>query len=397
MEKKIKLKLEEIVRCVLDGIENNDIKNTTGLYNGQFGILLFLYYYSIYSNNKKNIRSFTDAYAEKLVNQLYSERIPTFCSGLSGILYLFEYLREQQFIDIDMDDVEMEFNQYLIYCMEQFISVRNYDFMHGALGIGLYFLKNKKNKQTVLKLIEFLNDTANKDHKNNIYKWKSLLNEDGAIGYNISLCHGISSIVLFMSRTITNHIEHDKSSELLEGAVNYLLSQEIDNNLYGSYFPSQSLENENSYLGRSRMGWCYGDLGVAYSIYVAGKTLNRKEWIEKGMHILIDSTERKNANENYVADAGLCHGSAGIAMVYKRLFLETENQLFLETSRFWLNQTLLFSNHADGLSGYKSYRGRDKESECDYSLLSGISGIGLMYTSYLMRDKQTWDEMFLLS
>ena len=397
MEEKIKIKLEEIVKCVVDGIENNTIDNTTGLYDGKFGILLFLYYYASYSGDKK-IRAFTDNYAEKISDALWTERIPTFCSGLSGILYVVEFLREQHFIDIDIDDADNDLNHYLIHSMDRFMDNRYYDFMHGALGIGLYFMKQGKEIKPVLKLIDFLYDTAEKDPQKKIFKWKSITNMDeGTVGYNIALSHGISSIVLFLARVITNRIEHDKLHDLLEGAVNYLLSQEIDVNLYGSYFPPQSLENENSFIGKSRLGWCYGDLGVAYSIWYAGKTLGNKGWSDKGMNILINSTERKEVIDNYVFDAGLCHGSAGIAMVYNRLFLETNSTLFLNAYYYWLELTLMFSTFIDGLAGYKTFQGSDKESERDYNLLTGVSGIGLMFVSYLLNNKQKWDELFLLS
>jgi len=396
MKDKVKIKLEEIVKCIVDGIENDAIEKTIGLYNGKFGILLFLYYYSYYSGDKK-MRSFADNFAEKIVDDLWTERIPTFCSGLSGVLYLFEFLREQQFIDIDLENADAEFDNYLIHCMERFMEEIYYDFMHGALGIGLYFMKKGDNIEPVLKLIDFLYDTAEKDFDNMVFKWKSVIQiEEGTIGYNIALSHGIASIVLFLSRAVSSRIEHNKLLALLEGAVNYMLSQGIDVEKYGSYFPPQSLENENSFIGKSRLGWCYGDLGIAYSIWYAGKAIDKKDWINLGMNILLNSIERKDTNTNFVSDAGLCHGSAGIAMVYNRLFLETANPVFLEASHYWIKQTLMFATYADGLAGYKSYQGQHKESECDYNLLTGISGIGLMLLSYLLNDKQKWDEMFLL-
>jgi len=357
--------------------------------------LLFLYYYSEYTDNQI-FRSFADGFAEKILDELWTERIPTFCSGLSGILYLIVFLREQCFIDIDIEEVENDFHLYLNNCIDRFIDERKYDYMHGALGIGLYFLKHKRDIQPVLKLIDFLFDTAEKNDENTIFKWKCVINKEGDIGYNIALSHGISSIVLFLSRVFAAHIEHDKLYMILEGAINYLLSQERNAEQYGSFFPSQSSENENAYLGCSRLAWCYGDLGVAYSIWYAGKALNNKAWIDKGLNILTYSTKRKNSKDNLLVDAGLCHGSAGIAMVYNRLFIETENPVFMEAYHYWLGQTMLYATYSDGLAGYKTYQGPEKESECDYNLLTGVSGIGLMFLSYLFNENRAWDEMFLL-
>jgi hypothetical protein len=77
------------------------------------------------------------------------------------------------------------------------------------------------------------------------------------------------------------------------------------------------------------------------------------------------------------------------------MFLETNRNEFTEATQYRLNQTLRFSSFEDGLAGYKTYF--LKEWKSDYSLLTGISGIGLVLTSCINDDKQNWDEMFLLS
>jgi len=96
-----------------------------------------------------------------------------------------------------------------------------------------------------------------------------------------------------------------------------------------------------------------------------------------------------------VRDAGICHGSAGIALLYHRMFLETHCSEFKEATEFWIQQTLEFSRFEDGLAGYKTWQ---KEGwKCDYSLLAGIAGIGLVLLFYLENNQQTWDELFLIS
>ena len=82
-------------------------------------------------------------------------------------------------------------------------------------------------------------------------------------------------------------------------------------------------------------------------------------------------------------------------MIYHRMYLETDCDEFRNTAQYWINQTLNFASFEDGLAGYKS-RVIDGWV-CDYSLLMGISGIGLVFLSYLENDLQAWDEMLLLS
>lgn len=391
MKNAIRVNLDQIADCIYNKIQNGSLEDGNGLYSGNFGILLFLFYYSRYSQSPKYI-SLVDSFSESLMSELGSKiDLHTYCSGLSGILYLFEFLRENEFIDIDIDEVESDLENYLIREMRKDIQNHNYDFMHGSLGVGLYFLKKKTNELIIHELIEFLYSTAEIDRVNKIAKWKSVIDiKTHKIGYNIALSHGISSIVIFLSRVVAGGSKDIRVKELLEYSVNYLLSQEIDFQLYGSHFPIQSKENIN----KSRLAWCYGDLGIALSLWQAGKAMNKDEWKNKALEIFIDSTKRLSPSENNVFDAGLCHGSAGIVMIYRRMYIETGRSEFLSATNYWVRQTLDIARFEDGLAGYKTYR---KDSWiCDNSLLEGISGVGLMFTSYLLDDMQEWDDMFLL-
>ena len=280
--------------------------------------------------------------------------------------------------------------------MRNDIHQQRYDFMHGALGVGLYFLKKGTNIEYIQELVDFLYATAEKDADNQIFKWESVVDyEKNITGYNLALSHGISSIIVFLSRVIESSIVDEKVIEMLSNAVNYVLSQQKDFLQFGSYFPSYLSKDSSEPISKSRLAWCYGDLGIGIALWQAGKAVDKTEWKNKGLEILLQSVQRRNLAENYVQDAGICHGCAGIAMIYHRLFLETRRNEFREITYHWLKQTLDFSRFEDGLAGYKSLI--LNRWEHDYSLLMGISGIGLMLLSLLEDDKQDWDEMFLLS
>ena len=396
MNIEIKQKIDLIVECIFTKIQKSE-EESFGLYTGGFGLLLFLFYYSRYFKNKKHTL-LTEKYAERLLNQfIEKEKLHTFCSGLSGILYLFEFLRENDYIDMDVSNAQPVLDNYLVSRMKQDIQQRYYDFMHGALGVGLYFLKKGTHPEYIQELIEFLYHTAEKEPDNQIFKWESvvLINEENRSTYNLALSHGISSIIIFLSRVIESGISDKKIIEMLSCAVNYVLSQKKDSSQFGSCFPNYILINSTNPLSKSRLAWCYGDLGIGIALWQAGKAIDKMEWKDKGLEILFQSTKRRHYDESFVMDAGICHGSAGITMIYRRMYLETHRDEFKEVTLYWLNQTLNFSRFEDGLAGYKAFL---KDGWIpDYSLLTGISGIGLVFMSCLFDDVQTWDEMFLLS
>jgi len=395
MTQSTSLKLDEIAESIFARIERKDFFSSSGLYDSEFGILLFLYYYSKYSN-KLGYVSQTDSFAEELIEKAFAEiQTYTFCSGMAGILYVIQFLKEENFIDIDISDAELEYDNYFINHIRNDFRNGHYDFMHGALGVGLYFLKVGKHEQEITEILDFLYNTAEKDNQNQIFKWKSIISwEEQEMGYNISLSHGMASVILFLCRVIdSNHKEKEKALEMLNGAINYVLSQKIDEKIYGSHFPPQSLDN-NKPIYTSRLAWCYGDLGVAYALWYAGKTTKDITLQNKGLNILLDSTKKRESSDTMIIDAGICHGSVGLAMIYRRMYIETDIEIFGEAVKYWIQVSLSFSKFDDGLAGYKSFY-IDKWVN-DYCLLSGIAGIGLMFISFLMDDNQKWDEIFLL-
>jgi len=397
MKELIKQKIDEIAECIFKKIENTEEEiESFGLYSGEFGILLFLFFYSRYSKNEKH-RLITEDYAERLFYRFLNEtKRHTFCDGLSGILYLFEFLREHDFIDMDISDSQPLLDNYLIARMRHNIQQSYYDFMHGALGVGLYFLKKGTNPECIRELIDYLYQTAEKDTGAQIFKWESIIDyEKNRIGYNLSLSHGISSIIIFLSRVVNSGEKNTRVLEMLSGSVNYVLSHQKDFMQFGYYFPHYIITNFQEPVIKSRLAWCYGDLGIGMALWQAGKTFDNSGWKEMGLKVLIQSTHRQNYDETLISEAGICHGSAGLAMIYRRKYIETGRDEFKTVAYFWLSQTLKFSQFEDGLAGYKSFM--KNEWKWAYSLLTGIAGIGLVLLSCMEDNKQIWDEMFLLS
>jgi lantibiotic modifying enzyme len=395
IESIIKLKIDLIAECIFKK-KQKDAKEDFGLYSGQFGILLFLLYYSMYTQDKRYV-SFTENYAKKILQQfIEKEKRHTFCSGFSGILYLFEFLREKDIIDLDIREVQPLLDNYIVFNMRHDMQQKYYDFMHGALGVGLYFIKRKTNLEYIHELIDFLYFTAEKDAKRQIFKWESIINsEKNLTGYNLALSHGISSIIIFLVRVIRSGVINDKIREMLIGAINFVLSNQKDYAQFGSFFPSFILKSSPEEDFKSRLGWCYGDLGVGIALFQSGNTMSQTDWKEKGVEILLQSTCRRSFDQTKINEAGICHGSAGIAMIYQRMFLETGYDQFKNAIPYWIQQTLNYSKFEDGLVGYKTFE--NKEWKCDFSLLTGISGIGLVLLSYIDKTAHNWDEMFLIT
>lgn len=210
------------------------------------------------------------------------------------------------------------------------------------------------------------------------------------------MSHGISSIIAVLSKLYKKDIEKKKTKIMIEGAVNYLLQQKLPHHQYISIFPNLALESMDT-LYPSRLAWCYGDLGISVAIWHASQALNNKEWEKEAVNILLHTAKRRDLKENGVVDAGLCHGAAGIAHIFNRMYGYTGIEELKETSDYWFDQTLKMARFEDGLAGFKAWQGEDKGWLNEAGLLEGIAGIGLALISAVSDIEPAWDECLLLS
>lgn len=390
---------------IINTLENRAFDNTNSLLNsGNTGTALLLYYYWLHSRDDRYLErgnSFIMRNFE-LFGEYHSE-IHSLCNGTAGFRWVVNHLISNGFIEGDSNELFSEDDALLYSSMIRDINDGQYDFLHNAIGVGLYFL-NRNNKQSltyVEALISGLDKIAEADKYG--IKWRSLFSiseTEGKNVYNLSLSHGMASIILFLCKAYKNKIATKKSKKLICGAVSFILSHKLDNPAsdYSSFFPSVVFANDNQPVGGSRLAWCYGDLGIGFALWQAAKTMHNNEWEKVALDVLLHSAARKDPVKERVTDAGICHGAAGIAHIYNRMYQYTGIQTFKETAIFWLQDTLDKAVFPDGLAGYKAWHVPQKGGWQPRSgLLEGVSGIGLVLLSAMSDVEPKWDECLLLS
>ncbi|MCL1866252.1 MAG: lanthionine synthetase C family protein, partial [Oscillospiraceae bacterium] len=372
-----------------------------GLHAGTSGIALFIAYYDhIIHREKEASLKVIDILKYNIKCIDFGNRQHTICDGISGFGWLCEHLRKLGILN--REDIEFldDLDPFLYKMMMTDMQNGNYDYLHGALGVGTYFLSRFEKKKVSKYLYDLLAELENSGIicENGAIKWISVLkSETGEKGYNISLSHGMSSIAAFLIRLHKLNFETDRVDKLLTRTINYLLDQITYTEGSISYFPSYSKES-NTGNNYSRLGWCYGDLGIAHVLWQVAVVLRNKEWENIAIQILKHNTYRHDLHENGINDAGLCHGSAGVAQIFWNLYLNTDLQEFRETTDYWLNVTMQMSKYKDGLAGFKAWRTEKFGGPINSnSFLEGIAGIGLFLLSYLKSDMITWDGCLMLS
>ncbi len=386
--------IEEIAEIIVKRNKKQEFSHI-GFLDGSMGEIFFLYYYSLINPSyKEHAESALYKLLEGLPN-FSNLPVYTYCNGLAGLGASLHILDKSGFIETSQEIFE-DIDLILEHALSKEIIANNYDFLHGSIGIGIYFLKlykinPKKSLLQIEKLLDYLEKVALFDKEDGI-KWGRIKNSK--VEYDISLSHGMSSIIVFLSQvTYLEEIDNTRVIKMLNMAINYVLSQRIDVQQHGSYFPYVAIESSD-FLRKSRLAWCYGDLGIAIALWQAGNALDRNDIRSFSIEVLRYNSTRKDLESNLVMDAGICHGTAGISQIFYRMYKETQIEQFLETYEYWNDQTKSMSYHKVGLAGYMAFDIRHNKWYNTRSLLEGISGIGLSLLSTINAD---WDEAILLS
>jgi len=396
-QKKIKEKIFEIYASI-----NEHKSENIGLLNGESGVSLFHFYYGLFSQNeeysKKGIQSIFNSV--ELINTNLEHY--SYCSGLSGFLWSLNHLVTSGFIDQDeVADLQNDFDTFIYKVMLNDIKHENFDFLHGAIGHGIYFIERlKHNKDIELYLNELLDGLENKSIKeiDGSMKWLSVVDhQTGLQAYNLSLSHGVASIIAFLAKLVKHNFNTEKAYSMLQNSLQFLLKNIKDPCLDGYYFPS-FIYKDNTHPKQGRLAWCYNDLGIANVLFWVSEIIKDEDLKQKSIEILLYHSNTRNLKMASVFDAGLCHGTAGIAHIYNRMYRNTRIEKFKETHDFWIEETLKMAYHKDGFAGYKTWNDEKLGGwENELGILEGIAGIALALLSSIFDEDLSWDECLLLS
>jgi lantibiotic modifying enzyme len=387
-------------------IEKSDTIKGVGLLTGKSGSLLFMYEYYKATGNEEVLD-----YIFILLNEIFDllensidEFKLSFANGLAGILWLINYIQKDNVIEIDATDLGEDVQDVLYQQMCLHLKSGHYDYLHGGGGIGLCFmgLDSDKSSNYIRSFFAgLINAAIIKDSLKPEIAWShfdnvvNVLNEGN---YNMGLAHGLPSIILLLLKIPDNLVDPETRRYYISGCANFILSNKILAVDSLSIFPWEVSENSGTAnTSASRLAWCYGDPGVGFSLLKAGYGLNDRELKNEALNILKHAAQRRDPEENMLVDADLCHGTAGVAFIFNKVYQLTGDAIFKEASMFWLAETLkLYNPDTDG-PGFLTWNGSIRSMVEDYSLLVGLSGVGLSLLSFVSDNYPGWDEILLLS
>jgi lantibiotic modifying enzyme len=316
----------------------------------------------------------------------------SFSSGGAGFAWVTAFLKKRHFIEWDLGEELSDLDEFLFTEAMAQLQADALDYLHGSMGILHYFTTRMDEVKIMLyadTFIEALYAKAIRDDKG--IRFRSFITKPVAREeYNFSLSHGLSGMLMILMNAWPLSKNKKMIEEMVADGVKYLLHYrkdiDYDNEQY-NFFPFTINEQTRGIVESNRLAWCYGDLNQVLLLNRAGKLLKQNNYIRLAQLIGLQTLMRNDYTMTLAGDSHFCHGTAGLAQVYKILYDATDQPGYKKGQDFWIEQTILFLEKELPAGKYKGH---------EHDLLEGLPGVGLTLLSYISEQPLDWSTSLLL-
>jgi hypothetical protein len=220
--------------------------------------------------------------------------------------------------------------------------------------------------------------------------------EQGMQGYyKLSAAHGCLGTSAALAAAISAGFTAPAARSMAMSSARFVLSQELPA-ASPDLFPSIA----GALLPKLTGGWCDGDTGIAALLTHIGNALDCDELHAEALRIArleagrrVRDVEPPN-RRNYM----LCHGSAGRAHIFNRLYQSTGESCFAEAAIYWIELTLSLRTAGQGTGGFLVDEQRKDGARPNVrGFLMGAAGLGLVLTAASFAIAPEWDRILVLS
>jgi lantibiotic modifying enzyme len=394
-----------------DMVEPYRIARAASLAHGASGIALFYAYLSQVPGANPQFADEADRFISYACDAL--ETVPMgggLYRGLSGIDWAVQHL--QGFIHEDESydpetDPNADIDQILL---DHWSKPEKFDLWEGCIGLGVYALERYPLPGSTL-LLELLLHRLEQlaKHTDKGMAWftsPGTLRQQTRVVYpdgffDLGIAHGAAGIISFLSRVHALGISKDITGKFLYEAVSWLLARQQESDA-GLIFPQFLLPPDNKGISTGTFGWCHGDLGLAAALLSAARCTGESSWKAKAVEAAHGSIHYLNQRQRTAdfPDPTLCHGTAGLAHLFNRIYQATGIEVFKEQACQWFRHTMKTRKPGTGVAGFRKY-GLNEDGEMDElydpGFIQGAAGIGLALLAAVTGLEPTWDRVMLIS
>lgn len=294
------------------------------------------------------------------------------------------------------------------------VHMRDYDVFEGFTGIGRYLLafadypELRKALNAVLTYLVRLSENKIIDGQS-VPGWhipaSNLVLPQEKIdfpygSFNCGVAHGIPGPLALLSLSLSAGVEVPGQRQAIRRIAEWLLRWKQEDK-YGPFWPQWvAWETQQSGIGVSdwrREAWCYGNLGVARTLWLAGKALDKPDWQQISLDTFVALAHRPEEDWNIHAPT-LCHGWAGLLQMTQRMYADSGADQ-LNAVRERLAWRILESFDGSTPFGFSEVIKTEHETSVLHSpgLLQGAVGAVLALLGLYSAQEPDWDQVLLIT
>ena len=336
--------------------------------------------------------------------------------GLAGAGWVLTHISDT---DEDLAAGLREIDAGLIAHLEEVPWRDNYDLIGGLVGLGVYFLERQRgtdaNSQPGITrglalVVEQLAALAQPAAGGvtwhtapEIIPWHRDRWPTGY--YNLGVAHGVPGAIALLGAVAALPAPElaavaARARELCEAATRWLRTQRLSPDPVGRFSSMIDSASPGAAAGppeRARTAWCYGDPGIAATLWAAAAHLgaDAAEWRELAREVAARPFELCR-----VADPNFCHGAAGLAHLCNRFYQASGEPEFRDAAHRWYERALAMRRPGEGIAGFTTQRSPITEGgslvlRASQELLDGATGVGLVLLAGLRDEEPGWDRLVL--
>lgn len=399
--------IEEIERGLVEAMLSDasaaPAERDPRLANGRAGLALFFAYLDAARPDLEAADRALDALYQSIDALAETRLTPSLYGGFSGIGWAVEHLT-REFFEGD-GDLSAEIEEALQALLSSPSQRPNYELINGLSGFGVYLIERLPRPsaaELLGRILDCLVATAEESETG--ITWYTppeslpLNQREGrpAGCYNLGVSHGVPGVLGFLAAAQRAGFEDRRIPHLAAGTVRWLLDQKLPERVK-SVFPASLVRGEAP--KPTRTAWCYGDIGIAAVLLSAARGFDRPDW-EKEALAIARLAARRSLEAVEVMDAGLCHGTAGLAQLFNRFHQATGDEEMKEAALAWYRHTLDMRRPGEGIAGFLSYAGEESGPgswKAEPGFLVGAAGVGLALLAAVTDVEPLWDRVLLTS
>jgi lantibiotic modifying enzyme len=336
--------------------------------------------------------------------------VPGLYAGFSGVAWVLEHLtgRLLEPPAPGEEDPGQEVAEALAGYLQHTPWLDDYDLISGLVGYGVWAVERAPRplgEEAAATIARRLGELA--ERRDGGITWRtppermlpSEVEKFPAGNFNLGVAHGVPGVVGLLAEMVAAGLARGQAEELLAGGVAWVVGQALPPGSPSRY-PYSVAPGVASLP--SRLAWCYGDPGISLALLGAARAAGEPEWEREAIATARAAAARPHADSG-VVDGSICHGAAGVAHLYNRLYQATGEPLFLTEARAWIDSLMAQRRPGEGIAGWRSWRpigditGPEPELGwvADPGFLTGAAGIGLALLGAVSPVEPAWDRVLL--